>query len=148
MEVKINQPMRVGRETTTSMRERSTHDLVSFQHMMKEQGKKLSVEQLTRLMTEIERQGERLTKRRTIEELRVYKDLVKKFVNEVVKFGVKLEDVSSFHIRGRDRRLKLLKELDKKLLELTDEILEENKESIDILARIGEIKGLLLNLYF
>ena len=35
----------------------------------------------------------------------------------------------------------------KNLVEFAEEILNEEKESIDLLDKIGEIKGLLINLY-
>ena len=34
-----------------------------------------------------------------------------------------------------------------KLIELTEEVVNQEKDAIDLLGRIGEIKGLLINLY-
>ncbi len=48
---------------------------------------------------------------------------------------------------GEGRRLKIVETVDEKLVELAQEFLDEEKETIDLLDKIGEIKGLLINLY-
>lgn len=146
--MKINQGLRVGRELPSLPREKPAVDGGAFRQLVKNQQQKLNTEQLNRLMTEIDRQGERLAEHRTVEELRAYKELVRKFVKEAVSHGVALEDTSGFPFRGKERRYKVLKELDQQLINVTNEVLDEQEKQIDILARIGEIKGLLLNLYF
>lgn len=40
-----------------------------------------------------------------------------------------------------------MKEIDDKLIQLTEEMMDQEKPAIDLLERIGEIKGLLINLY-
>jgi uncharacterized protein YaaR (DUF327 family) len=37
--------------------------------------------------------------------------------------------------------------VDEKLSELTDELMKKEESSIDILGKVGEIKGLLINIY-
>ena len=48
---------------------------------------------------------------------------------------------------GEGRRLKIVETIDEKLIELAEDLLNEEKTSVDLLAKIGEIKGLLINLY-
>ncbi|WP_279401737.1 DUF327 family protein [Piscibacillus salipiscarius] len=43
-------------------------------------------------------------------------------------------------------KLTLIKQIDDNLIQLTEDLLNEQKSSIEILDVIGEIKGLLLNL--
>jgi len=40
-----------------------------------------------------------------------------------------------------------VKEIDQQLITLTEAVVEQEKPSIDLLDKIGEIKGLLINLY-
>ena len=40
-----------------------------------------------------------------------------------------------------------MRQIDAKLVELADDLLNEEKSSVDLLARVGEIKGLLINIY-
>jgi len=65
-----------------------------------------------------------------------------------VRFGVALEDRRGVNRRGRSRLYKIVKAVDEQLLKLADELLEEQSATIDLLARIGEIRGMLINLYF
>ena len=44
---------------------------------------------------------------------------------------------------GEGRRLKIVETIDERLVELAEDILNEEKETIDLLAKIGEIKGLI-----
>lgn len=41
----------------------------------------------------------------------------------------------------------IVKEVDEKLLELTEVMMNQEKKAVNILGLIGEIKGLLINLY-
>ena len=43
--------------------------------------------------------------------------------------------------------MKLIETIDEKMIELAEALLDEEKTSVDLLAKIGEIKGLLINLY-
>jgi uncharacterized protein YaaR (DUF327 family) len=145
--MKINETLRPGRELQPSTKERTPLDPSSFGNMLKDKSKQLGAEQLGRLLTEIGHQGERLARHHTVEELRTFKSLVRRFVHEAVAHGLVLEEKSGHHPFGRDRKLKVIKEVDRQLLQLTDEVLDAQKKSVDLLARIGEIHGLLLNLY-
>ncbi|MNW13882.1 hypothetical protein D3C71_2119440 [compost metagenome] len=50
--------------------------------------------------------------------------------------------------RGRSKRYKLLEEIDKELLDMADEMLEFEQGRIDILQKIGEIRGMLIHFLF
>ncbi|MES9803355.1 DUF327 family protein, partial [Priestia megaterium] len=41
----------------------------------------------------------------------------------------------------------LVKEVDTKLVDLTNDILQKEKDSLNLLKRVGEIQGLLINMY-
>ncbi len=41
----------------------------------------------------------------------------------------------------------IVKQIDEKLMELTEQMMNQEEKSIQILGLIGEIKGLLINLY-
>ena len=48
---------------------------------------------------------------------------------------------------ARTKIYKIVKEVDKALIDLTNSVLDKEKNSLDILSRVGEIKGLLINMY-
>ncbi|MDX1772462.1 MAG: YaaR family protein, partial [Planococcaceae bacterium] len=66
---------------------------------------------------------------------------------EAVDYGMGLKQSHTWNRFGEGRRLKIIETIDEKLVELAQEILVQEKESIDLLDKIGEIKGLLINLY-
>ncbi|MNN58883.1 hypothetical protein D3C81_1739550 [compost metagenome] len=84
----------------------------------------------------------------TVRELRQYKLLIKQFLEETARRGVGLKDTRGWDRRGRTKRYKLLEEIDGHLLAMADELLDTEQGKIDILQRVGEIKGLLINLTF
>lgn len=43
--------------------------------------------------------------------------------------------------------LQIIEKVDEKLIELTDELLKQEEENILILGKLGEIKGLIINLF-
>lgn len=118
-----------------------------FGDMVVKQGSKMQTEQLTRLMGDISAAGDRVAKNRSLRELARFKTLVKRFLQEAVDHGLETKQSHTWNRFGEGRRLKIVETIDEHLVELAKELLEEEKETIDLLDRIGEIKGLLINLY-
>jgi uncharacterized protein YaaR (DUF327 family) len=120
----------------------------SFSDTLHQQDQKANMEQLNRMLQQIQLQGERLAKSMTVRELRLYKQLVKKFLEETVRRGVAIKDTTGWDRRGRGKRYKLLDEIDRHLLEMADDMLETEHGRIELMSKIGEIRGLLINLFF
>lgn len=118
-----------------------------FQQMVQTQDQKMQIQTLNRLIGDIEGAGQRLVRSRTFRELAKYKALVKRFVKEAVEYGLELKQSTSWNEYGQSRPLKTVETIDEKLVELSEEILNKEKSSLEILGMIGEIKGLLINLY-
>ncbi len=120
---------------------------LSFTEIMNKQKDEKAHERFTKLVQQIENQGNVLVETRTVEELRKYKLLVKEFMQEAVEHGLRLEEKRGFNRRGRTKIYKTVQEVDQKLLDLTNAVLEKNKKSLDILDLVGEVRGLLVNVY-
>ncbi|MDW7616546.1 YaaR family protein [Peribacillus sp. NPDC006672] len=118
-----------------------------FQQMVQTQDQKMQIQTLNRLIGDIEGAGQRLVRSRTFRELAKYKALVKRFVKEAVEYGLELKQSTSWNQYGQSRPLKTVETIDARLVELSEEILNKEKSSLEILEMIGEIKGLLINLY-
>lgn len=145
--LKVSQGFGVSNEKMFFPKETKQVDSASFQQILKDTKTQFAKEHLTTLMDGIQKQGERLVRSRTLADLQRYKKLIKTFLQEVVKFGLSLEVTASFTPMNRGRRLKIIKEIDRQLLELSQEILEKEDANIRLLDKIGEIKGLLIDLY-
>lgn len=118
-----------------------------FQQMVQTQDQKMQIQTLNRLIGDIEGAGQRLVRSRTFRELAKYKALVKRFVKEAVEYGLELKQSTSWNEYGQSRPLKTVETIDARLVQLSEEILNKEKSSLEILEMIGEIKGLLINLY-
>ncbi|NGQ96503.1 YaaR family protein [Brevibacillus sp. SYP-B805] len=129
-------------------RRNASLERLNFGQLVKDEEERMSQERLTQLLNEIDRQGQILARSRSIRDFYHYKNLVKRFMEEAVKFGVALDDRKGMNRRGRSRLYKIIKEVDSHLLQLADDLLSDQAPMIDLLARIGEIRGMLINLYF
>ncbi|MCY8934990.1 YaaR family protein [Bacillus atrophaeus] len=145
--MKINQDIRTIVEKKQLLSVKSAEISASFKTSMDSQSSKLKFDQLTRLLSDIEAFGKRLTKSRNFKDLARFKGLVKRFVKEAVDNGLSHETARSFDLYGNSRKLGIVKEIDEKLIQLTEEMMNQEQPAIDLLERIGEIKGLLINLY-
>ena len=103
-------------------------------------------EKLTGLMSEITAQGEKLKKKKDIRDMKKYRNLIKEFMNEVVNRSHEFSRQNFLDRKGRHRVYGIVKLVDENLDKLAQMLCEEEKESIDVLATIGEIRGLLLDL--
>ncbi|MEI4790835.1 YaaR family protein [Bacillus sp. FJAT-53060] len=145
--MKINQDMRLLLKKRELQAIKGSQTSASFKASMETQSGKMRLEQLTVMLSDIEVFGKKLTKSRNLKDLARFKGLVKRFVKETVDNGLNIETSRSFDLYGNTRTLALVKALDEKLVELTEDMMDQEKPSIDLLERIGEIKGLLINLY-
>ncbi|MBU9714718.1 YaaR family protein [Evansella tamaricis] len=140
---------KIGRTTVNSVEKKTSQTKagVSFQEIMQKGKDNQAYERLGKLLEQIEGQGKTLSESRTVDELRKYKQLVKEFMDDAVKLGLSLEERKGFNRRGRTKVYKIVKEVDRKLLDLTDAVLKEQRKGLEILNMVGEIKGLLVNIY-
>jgi uncharacterized protein len=130
-----------------SKKEATASASVSFAEVVAKQNEKLALERFQQLAKEIEEQGKVLAESRSVEELRKYKKLVKTLLDDVIKNGLQLSEQHGFNWSGRSRLYKIVKEVDKKLIDLTNAVLQKEKQGIDLLSTIGEIQGLIINIY-
>ena len=99
------------------------------------------------LLGDISSAGERIARSRNLRDMAKFKMLIRRFLKEAVESGLELKQSHTWNQFGEGRRLKLIETIDEKMIELAEALLNEEKTSVDLLAKIGEIKGLLINLY-
>lgn len=102
---------------------------------------------LQQLLDEVDEKGKELVENRTVESLYEYKNMVKRFIEEAVEVGLKINERRGFGRQGRNKILRVVENVDEKLLQLTDLVLQKESKHINILSKVGEIKGLLVNIY-
>lgn len=104
-------------------------------------------DQLTFMIEEITRQGDRLSKRMDVRDMKKYRSLIKSFFNEVVSRSHEFSRENFLDKRGRHRVYGIIKLVDETLDQLAKELVKDEKDHIAILNKIGEIRGLLLDIF-
>lgn len=102
---------------------------------------------LTSLMEEITMQGERIAKRKDIKDMRKYRSLIKDFMNEVVSRSHSFSRENFLDRKGRHRVYGIIRLVDQTLDELAQELVKDEKDNITILQKIGDIRGLILDIF-
>lgn len=103
-------------------------------------------ERLTLLMEDITQQGNKITKKMDIRDMKKYRALVKEFMNEVVNRSHKFSRENFLDRRGRHRVYGIIRQVDDTLDAIAQELMKDEKDHLVILAKIGEIRGLLLDI--
>lgn len=98
------------------------------------------------MIKDINVQGEKIGKHMDIKDMKKYRELVKDFINEVVTHSHKFSRENFLDKRGRHRVYGIVKLIDKNVDDLAQELLKEEKNHLNILGKIDEIRGLLLDL--
>jgi hypothetical protein len=144
--LKVNKVQNFNIEKT-KVNQNTNSDKLLFTELMAQKKDEKTIERLNKLINDIQKQGKALAEKRTVNELMRYKKMVKEFLDEAVEYGLSLEKRGGFRFGGRTRLLKIIKTVDKKLVEITDEIINREKKGLDILKLVGEIEGLLIDIY-
>ena len=120
----------------------------NFGDMLQQQDEQRTHEELQRKLEDIRLQGDRLTRSMTVRELVLYRQMVKGFLEDTVRRGIALKETKGWDRRGRGKRYKLLEEVDAMLVGMGEELLQSEEGRIDLLQKVGEIRGILINIVF
>ena len=102
---------------------------------------------LSSLMEAITVEGEKLAKRRDVKDMKHYRGLIKEFLNEVVTHSHSFSRENYLDRRGRHRVYGIIRLVDENLDQLAQELMKDEKDNLAILNKIGEIRGLLLDIF-
>ena len=102
---------------------------------------------LNSLMEEITMQGDKLAKRRDVKDMKHYRGLIKDFMNEIISRSHSFSRENFLDRRGRHRVYGIIRLVDQNLDELAQELMKDEQDHLAILGKIGEIQGLLLDIF-
>lgn len=143
--------MKIGQEIHTQVEKakykKTSEGKQNFEQIVQTQTQKMHQTEVQKLMQNITEQGERLAKFRSFKDLAKFKRMIRDFIQETVYNGLELSESRNFNMSSYSHKLVTVKEVDEKLVELTEDILDQEKKTVDLLGDIGEIRGLLVNLY-
>lgn len=99
------------------------------------------------LMEQITMEGDKLAKRKDLRDMKHYRGLVKEFLNEVVTHSHSFTRENFLDRRGRHRVYGIIRLIDQNLDELAQELMKDEKDNLAILEKLGEIRGLILDIF-
>lgn len=145
MEIKVNQ---VTQSAPVEQTTQTAPTDGSFKFMLASHIEESELQtKLAGLMEEITMEGEKLAKRRDVKDMKHYRGLVKEFLNEVVTRSHSFSRENFLDRRGRHRVYGIIRLVDENLDQLAQELMKDEKDNLAILNKIGEIRGLLLDIF-
>lgn len=103
-------------------------------------------EELQKKALEIAKQGKHLSEHIDISELKAYKRLIMEFIDEAVRGSGRFSKESFLDRRGRHRVFATVKTINEKMEQLTRDVLNSERDNLEIIGRIEDIRGLVLDL--
>jgi len=101
---------------------------------------------LKNLLERIDMQAQKLSERLDIGELKRYRTLVTEFIDISVRNSSEYQKEHTLDGRGRHRIFGIVKKVDAELDALTREVLKNQKDCIGVLAKLEDIRGLLVDI--
>lgn len=145
MDIKVNQ---VSQPTPVEQIKQNTPTDGTFKFTLASHVQEAELQaRLNTLMEEITMQGERLYKRRDVKDMKHYRGLIKDFLNEIVTHSHSFTRENFLDRRGRHRVYGIIRLIDENLDQLAQELMKDEKDNLAILDKIGEIRGLLLDIF-
>lgn len=139
-----------GVKKTGSTAKKKVHNQnapIAFNEIMAVTEEKREQSHLDDMLDDIREKGKELSDKKEVEILLAYKGMVKSFIEEAVTFGLKVVERRGHGRSGRSKIMRLVSMIDEKMIDMTENLLKEENASIKLLGKIGEIEGLLLNIY-
>lgn len=143
---KTSKTTKTGSPQPSSPQKADDKPKISFTEILAFKDYDRQKEALQEALDEIDKKGQALVENRTVENLYVYKDLIKSFIEETVNKGFEIRERRGFSRTGRTKVMRTVAEIDAKLVELTNLIIKREHKELGVLKKIGEIQGLLVNL--
>ena len=128
------------------VRSAAENEALLFRRTLTDLSREAYTARLQELKNKIDEQGNLLSDKVNVTEYEKYRKLIREFIDEIVSNGYTFSREDTFASRGRHRYIATVKIVDQKLDELGKEVMKEQADKLEILSRIDDIRGLLLDL--
>ncbi|WP_040212073.1 YaaR family protein [Clostridium polynesiense] len=105
---------------------------------------KKNQDQLKKSIEEINKKGNRLAVTKCYADVKAYKNLIKEYLQDVLEYMYNVKKDISF---WQTQYFITVETIDSKLEELTELLLNNEKENLSIASTIDEIQGLIVDIY-
>ena len=151
MSMKVSSHVKRSNLGFAPARSHDSHDIrevepSTFSRTLTDMSKEMFSTRIAGMKKAIEEQGERLADRADVKEYEIYRRLIREFLDEIVSNGYTFSRENAYASRGRHRYIATVQVIDEKLDELGKEVIKEQADKIEILNKIDDIRGLLLDM--
>jgi len=130
----------------TEARRANENEALLFRRTLTDLTKEMYAARLQEMKKNIDDQAEKLVDKVDVKEFEKYRKLIREFIDEIVSNGYTFSREDAYASRGRHRYIATVRVVDEKLDELGKEVLKEQSDKIEMLSKIDDIRGLLLDM--
>jgi hypothetical protein len=135
---------RIGRSSTTSSKNKNIKVKKDFSQSFNSHMEKRSQEQLNEMFNNIKKKGNRLAITKCYSDVKAYKNMIREYLESVMSYMYSIKKDISF---WQTQYFITVETVDKKLEELTNMLMGEQKENLNVASTIDDITGLLVDIY-
>lgn len=149
MEIKATGSKQIGAGSSDAFGRTSGVDTKQsvFAETLKETDQDLRRQACDEILRQIDSVSEELKKAPTPRNIKKYRRLVAAFIKEAMNQTYELNQEAHWDRSGNRKYYLTVKSINQALEELTAEVLKREKKQIDLVAKLDQIRGLLLDLY-
>ncbi|AFQ45775.1 MULTISPECIES: YaaR family protein [Desulfosporosinus] len=144
MSLRINSPHQT--QTTNLDSASSSERSNDFSNVLS-QTQKINRLELQSFLGRLETQGKKLAHSLSIRDLKDFQDMVKSFLRSTFGQSRKMQEETSWDYQGRPKVMARIGKIDQVLDELGKQLLDEQSEPLEILTKIDEIRGMIIDLF-
>ncbi|MBU3190686.1 YaaR family protein [Clostridium bowmanii] len=135
---------RARRNSTVAPDKKSISSKKDFSQNFSFARQQKSEQQLKDMMEDIKKKGNRLSVTKCFADVKAYKNLIREYLDSVLKHMYEVKKDISF---WQTQYFITVDTVDVKLEELTQMLLSQEKENLDVANTIDEIAGLIVDIY-
>jgi len=107
----------------------------------------LQSQELELFLNRLDRQGKKLSETLSVHDLVEFKNMLKRFLKSTLGKSRSMQEETIWDYRGQPKVMARVTKIDRMLEELGEQVLSTQAEPLKILAKIDEIKGLIIDLF-
>lgn len=111
------------------------------------QTQKIKRQELQSFLNRLEIQGKKLSQSLSLRDLKDFRDMVKSFLRSTFGQSRKMQEDKSWDFQGRPKVMSRVAKIDQSLDELGKQLLEQQAKPLEVLTKIDEIRGLIVDLF-
>ena len=111
------------------------------------QTQKIQRLELQTFLGRLETQGKKLAHSLSIRDLKDFRDMVKSFLRSTFGQSRQMQEDSSWDFQGRPKVMARISKIDQVLDDLGKQLLDHQAKPLEVLTKIDEIRGLIVDLF-